>query len=87
MSAARVKTVFPLAVHIGGYNGHGWKVNFSRNTPPHKCCERGPQWDRQGKSFTKPFNLTLAVVFVSSELYLLSQVERLRISEKAVLSP
>ena len=87
MSAARVKTVFPLAVHLGGYKGHGGKPNISRNAPLHQRCGKGPQWDRQGKSFTKPFNLTLAVVFVSSELYLLSQVERLRISEKAVLSP
>ena len=87
VSAARVKTVFPLAVHLGGYNGHWGKVNISLPTPLHHCCGRGPQWDRQGKSFTKPFNLTLAVVFIPSELYLLSDVERLGISEKVVLSP
>ena len=51
------------------------------------CSGRGPKFDRQGKSFTKPFNLTLAVTFLTSDLYLLSHVKRLEISEKAVLPP
>ena len=46
-----------------------------------------PSGTARGQRFTKPFNLTLVVVLVSSDLYLQSQVERLRISEKGVLSP
>ena len=43
--------------------------------------------DRQGKSFTKHFNLTLAVTFRTSDLYFLSHVERLKILKNAVLPP
>ena len=85
VSAARFKTVFPLAVHLGGYIRCVGKVNISPHVPLHKLCGRGPQCDRQGKNFTKPFNLTLAVVFLTSELYWLSHVERWDISEKVVL--
>ena len=87
MSAAGVKTVFPLAVHLGEIldmreeNQHFMESPFLSN-----LGGRGPQWDRQGKSFTKPFNLTLAAVFLTLDLYLLSHVERLGISEK-VRSP
>ena len=87
MSTARFKTVFPLAVHLGGYNLYGGKINISRNATLHQLCGRGPQCDRQGKSFTKPLTLTLAVVFLTSDLYLLSDVERLAISKKVVLPP
>ena len=41
----------------------------------------------RGKSFTKPFNLTLMVVFLTSNKYLLYQVKRNGISEKVVLPP
>ena len=85
VSVARVKTLFPLAVHLGGYIRCVGKVNISQHVPLHKLCGRGPQCDRQGKNFTKPFNLTLAVVFLTSELYWLSHVERWDISEKVVL--
>ena len=87
VSAARFKTVFPLAVHLGGYIRCMGKVNISPHVPLHKLCGRGPQCDRQGKSFTKTFNLTLVTVFLASEQYLLSHVERLGISEKVVLPP
>ena len=83
--AARVKTVFPLAVHLWGFTRSEEKVKISQPAPLHKLCGRGPQCDRQGKNFTKPFNLTLAVVFLTSELYWLSHVERWDISEKVVL--
>ena len=43
--------------------------------------------DRQGKNFTKPFNLTLAIVFLTAELYWLSHRESWEISEKVVLPP
>ena len=65
----------------------GGKVKISRNAPLHLLCGKGPQCDRQGKSFTKPFNLTLTVTFLTSELYWLSHVERLEILEKVVLPP
>ena len=79
--------MFPLAVHMGGYSRCGEKINILRNAVLHEVCGRGPQCDRQGKNFTKPFNLTLAVVFLTSDLYWLSHVESLGISEKAVLPP
>ena len=82
-----VKTVFPLAIHLGGHSRCGRIVKILRNTPLQYLCGRGPRWDRQGKNFTKAFYLTLTVVFLTSELYLLSQVKRLGISEKVVLSP
>ena len=85
--AAWVKTVFPLAVHLGAFTRYGGKVNISQHVPLHKLCGRGPQCERQGKNFTKPFNLTLAVVFLTSELYWLSHVERLGISEKVGIPP
>ena len=66
--AVRVKTVLPLAVHLGRFTRSGGKVNISQPVPLHKLCERGPQCDHQGKDFTKPFNLTLAVVFLNAEL-------------------
>ena len=40
-----------------------------------------------GKNFTKSFKLTLAVVFLTSDLYLLSQMERLGIPKKVLLPP
>ena len=83
--AARVKTVFPLAVHLGGLTPSGGNVNISQHVPLHQLCGRGPQCDRQGKSFIKPFNLTLTVVFLTSDLYLLCHVERFEISKKVVL--
>ena len=83
--AARVKTGFPLAVPVWGFTRDGGKVNISQPAPLHKLCGRGPQCDRQGKNFTKPFNLTLAVVFLASKLCLLCHVEKLRISEKVGL--
>ena len=87
VSAARVKTVFPLAVHLWGFTRCAEKVNISQPAPLHKLCGRGPQCDRQGKNFTKPFNLTLAVVFLTAELYWLSHRESWEISEKVVLPP
>ena len=83
--AAWVKTVFPLAFHLGAFTRYGGKVKISQHVPLHKLCGRGPQCDRQRKNFTKPFNLTLVVVFLASELYWLSHVERWDISEKVVL--
>ena len=84
---AWVKTVFPLAFHLGAFTRYGGKVNSSQHVPLHKLCGRGPQCDRQGKNFTKPFNLTLAVVFLTAELYWLSHRESWEISEKVVLPP
>ena len=72
----QVQNCFPLAVHLGAFPLSGGKVNISQLVPLHKLCGRGPQCDRQGKNFTKPFNLTLAVAFLTSELYWLYQVER-----------
>ena len=85
--AARVKSVLPLAVHLGGNVGHWGKVTISQHVLFRQLCGTGPQCDRQGKTFTKSFNLTLAVVFLTSELYWLSHVERLEILEKVVLPP
>ena len=76
---------FPLAVHLGGYRRYWGKFNISRNATLLQLCGRRPQRDRQGKSFTKPFNLTLAVVFLTSTFYLLSHVRKLEISKKVVL--
>ena len=87
VSAARYKSVFPLAVHLGGYIRYGGKVNTSHHVPLHELCGRGTQCDRQGKSFTEPFKLTLAVVFLTSGLYSLSHVKRLGIPENVVLPP
>ena len=87
VSVARVKTLFPLAVHLGGHNRCGGKFNTSRNAFLHQLCGRGPQCDCQGKSFTKPFNLTLVVVFLTSDLCLLTLVVRLGFLEKVVLPP
>ena len=78
---------FPLAIHLGGLTPCGENVNISKHVPFHKVCGRGPLCERQGKSFTKPFNLTLAVVLLASYTYLLSHVERLEISKKVVPSP
>ena len=72
---------------LGGTYSSWGNVDISQHVPLHQVCGRGPQCDRQGKSFTKPFNLTLAVVFLTSELYSLSHVESLEISKKAVLPP
>ena len=55
VSAAKIKTIFPLAVHLRGYNLHGEKFQISRRTHLRPCCGKGLQWDRQGKKF-----LTLA---------------------------
>ena len=41
----------------------------------------------RGKSFTKPFNLTLAVTFLTSDFNLLPHVRKLEISKKVVLFP
>ena len=87
VSATRVKTVFPLAVHLGAFTRYVGKRNIFQHVPLHKLCGRGPQCDRQGKNFTKPFNLTLAVVFLTAELYWLSHRESWEISEKVVLPP
>ena len=85
--ATRVESVFPLAVHLGGYIRSERKVKIFQHIPLHYLCGRGHQCDRQGKSFTKAFKLTQLVVFLASELYWLSHVERLGISEKVVLPP
>ena len=87
MSTVKVKTVFPLAVHMGVYIQAGEKLKISQHAPLHQCCEGGPVCDRRRKSFAKPFNLTLAVVFLTSDFYLLTHVKRLEISQKVVLSP
>ena len=87
VSAARVKTVFPLAVHLGGYIQYGRTLNISLNFPHCKLCGRGPKCDRRGKKLFKPFNLTLAAVVFTSELYWLSHVERFGILGKVVLPP
>ena len=50
MSAARVKTVFPLAVHIGGYNGHGEKVNFHEIPLSIKVVGGVPSGTARGKA-------------------------------------
>ena len=81
------KQLFPWRSTWGDIIVVWGKVNISRNAPLHQLCGRGPQCDRQGKSFPKPFNLTLAAVFLTSDLYLLSHLERLEISKKVALPP
>ena len=78
---------FSLAVDLGGYSGYGGRSHISQNATFHQLCGRGPWCDRRRKNFTKPFKLTMAVVFLTSDLYLLSHVGRLQISQKVVLSP
>ena len=85
--SCQVQNCFSPGGHFGGYSRCGGEINISRNAALHKLCGRGPQCDRQGKSFTKPCNLTVAVVCLTSDLYSLSHVERLEISKKAVLPP
>ena len=63
VSAASVKTVFPPAVHLDGYDRYGGQSTFHEMPPLHQLCVSGPLCDRQGKSFTKPFNLTCRLCF------------------------
>ena len=64
----------------------GREIIISQNAPLHELCGRSPMCDRQGKSFTKPFNFTLVVDFIISALHLLSHVKRLGILEKVAVS-
>ena len=87
MSAASVKNVFPLAVHTVGY------ILYVRNSPnwQHQLCEMcqggRKECELQGKSFTKPFSLTLAALFPTSELCLLSHVLQFSLSQVVYIFP
>ena len=78
---------FPRAVHLGVFNGQGGRAKFHVIPLSLTLVGEGSQCDRQGKSFTKPFNLTLEVEFLNSDLCSLSQMKRLGISKKVVLFP
>ena len=87
MCAARFKTLFPLAVHIVGNKRHGGKPTISQQYPPTKLSGEGPQGERQGKSFTKPFKWTLVLVFLTYKSYLLSHINRWGFSEIVDIHP
>ena len=86
VSAARVETVFPLAVHLEGYIRCGDIQDLTKSDFPN-VFGRGPKCDRRGKTFTKHFKLTLTVVVLTSDLYLLSHVRRFRISQIVDAAP
>ena len=81
------KNVFPLAVHIGGYNRLGGKVKISQHHPADVCCGGTHLCERQGNSFTKPFKPTLVVVFLTCNLYLLPHVQRFGNAQNVEISP
>ena len=87
MCAARVKTVLPLAVHFGGPRSHWGEANISQQYPPTKLCAEGLQGDRQRKNFTKPVKRILVLWFLTSNLHLLSHINRLGISEIVDIHP
>ena len=83
--AARTETIFPLAVHWGWYIRCGIKSTVVSKSPIISFVGEVPSVTAMER-FTKPFNVTPAVVFLISELHLLSQAKQLAISEKVVLS-
>ena len=87
VSAARVKIIFSLAVHFGGYCLWRGISTIHKMSPFPQLCGRGHLCDRQWKHFTKPLNLTLEALFYTSKQYLLSEVKRLGISETVVPPP
>ena len=81
VSVTRFVKVFPLAVHLVGHAGPLGKWRISQNSPPPDEEKGAWKSDRQGKSFTKPFNLTLRATFLTLDSDLLSHSERFEIWE------
>ena len=67
--AARFKTVFPLAVHLGLDCDVFAKINILWEASHEINGVGGALGDRQWKNFSNPLKLTLAAVFHTSESY------------------